>query len=193
MDATNGAIGADVPRVENGTEYTHRINIIEHAGVGARLLDASYTMTHNKDGGQGAFNLHTIAAACYTFQCGWPFPSFRTTTRNPAQTNTWTPAITVPDWLQTGYSLGGGIRGARPLPLDPLPAGFAINTAFYILCTSLLFIVYPACRTARRRRHGRCPRCAYDVTGLDTCPECGTVVSGTAHASRRRHSVNNPA
>src|SRR5690606_26280627 len=31
----------------------------------------------------------------------------------------------------------------------------------------------PLLRSERRRRRGLCPRCAYDLLGLQRCPECG--------------------
>ncbi|MBU0719691.1 MAG: hypothetical protein KJ749_15715, partial [Planctomycetes bacterium] len=48
-----------------------------------------------------------------------------------------------------------------------------------------LLVIYPASaffggpvRRWRRRRHGLCPQCAYDLTGnvSDVCPECGSVI-----------------
>ena len=63
------------------------------------------------------------------------------------------------------------------LPLRPIFPGFLLNTLFYavvvgaILALPLTFI--PLRRRLRARR-GRCPKCNYDLAGLEgPCPECG--------------------
>jgi len=47
---------------------------------------------------------------------------------------------------------------------------------FYILTTDTKRSIWFFIRH-RRRRKGRCPYCAYDITGLTTCPECGQPVT----------------
>jgi hypothetical protein len=75
----------------------------------------------------------------------------------------------------------GGIRRPysddlwRPtrLPVVPLFPGFAIDVLFWGFVSWLLaFAPFTIRRTIRTRRN-RCPTCAYDLTHLTTCPECG--------------------
>jgi hypothetical protein len=66
----------------------------------------------------------------------------------------------------------------RALPLRPIYPGLAINTTFYAALWLILLTTLRAVRRTRRRRHNRCPACAYDLSGLTPnpqlrCPECG--------------------
>jgi hypothetical protein len=63
----------------------------------------------------------------------------------------------------------------RAIPLLPIWPGLLIDTGFYSLLWAVPIIGLPMLRVRRRRRKGRCPKCAYDLqhafkTG---CPECG--------------------
>lgn len=61
----------------------------------------------------------------------------------------------------------------RRLPIQPVWAGFLIDTLLY---AAILFTITAAPRSlirARRRRRKRCPYCNYDLQTLTTCPECG--------------------
>ncbi len=61
----------------------------------------------------------------------------------------------------------------RILPGDPVWTGFTLNTLLY---ASILFLATGGVRKLKQHRRfsrGLCPRCAYDLTGLTTCPECG--------------------
>ncbi len=66
------------------------------------------------------------------------------------------------------------------LPLDPVWPGFAFNAlsfgggAWALLAAPSLVGVAVG-RRRRRRRRGLCVACGYDISGLDTCPECGGV------------------
>ena len=62
------------------------------------------------------------------------------------------------------------------VPLAPLLPGFLLNTFFYAAVLALPLMLVPL----RRRLRDRCPKCNYDLAGLDgPCPECG--------AERRSH------
>ena len=59
--------------------------------------------------------------------------------------------------------------------------GLVLNTAFFTSAIyPIMLIVGQSCvflfglRRRRRRRLGLCQKCAYDIHGLDRCPECGT-------------------
>jgi hypothetical protein len=67
----------------------------------------------------------------------------------------------------------GSPRDFSRLPLLPLWPGFAINVAFYATLSWLLAFAPSTIRRIIRARRNRCPTCAYDTRGLDTCPECG--------------------
>ncbi|MGP1310287.1 MAG: hypothetical protein ACTS27_08835 [Phycisphaerales bacterium] len=77
------------------------------------------------------------------------------------------PIVTIPFTA----SLPGG-REAQ-IPLDPMWRGLIANTA--ILGSPALLVFVPAVRARRRRRKGKCPRCAYDLKHdfAHGCSECG--------------------
>lgn len=81
--------------------------------------------------------------------------------------------------------LNGGIRFERPpapggipqaliLPLRPLFPGFLLNTLAYAILAWTAVASLTNSRARLRTRRGTCPKCAYDLTNLTTCPECGT-------------------
>ncbi len=46
------------------------------------------------------------------------------------------------------------------------------------LAPAALLVAWPSLRARRRRKAGVCPKCAYDLSGLDAsapCPECGAL------------------
>jgi hypothetical protein len=59
------------------------------------------------------------------------------------------------------------------LPLRPIPIGFAVNTLFWSAVCAAPILVARHARRVHRRTRGQCAGCAYDVRGLDRCPECG--------------------
>jgi len=93
--------------------------------------------------------------------------------------------------LNAAYVIDGGVQlhssrtgtlptlnasKVRALPLRPIWTGLATNTAFYaIVWLGFAYGVSSVLRV-KRRRHGMCVRCAYDLRGLrgeQPCPECG--------------------
>ncbi len=61
-----------------------------------------------------------------------------------------------------------------PIGIHPLP--FIANTLLYAAIPFALWLAVGPLRRRRRRRAGRCTRCAYDRAGLpvdSVCPECG--------------------
>ena len=79
--------------------------------------------------------------------------------------------IEPPPWLPTS-------DGAtwRRLPVRPLPAGLAANTALFA-AASWAFVFGPGkLRRWRRRRRGWCERCAYPRGVSDACTECGATL-----------------
>jgi hypothetical protein len=77
-----------------------------------------------------------------------------------------------------------GMVAEAAIPLRPIWAGLAMNTAVYASCWIGVLGLLAAWRRARAGRHGRCRSCGYDLGGLPAgavCPECGTCgVRGTA-------------
>lgn len=61
----------------------------------------------------------------------------------------------------------------RRIPLMPIGVGFASNTVFWMAVTGSLWLICRAIRRANRRRCGLCPNCAYVLSGLHICSECG--------------------
>jgi hypothetical protein len=97
---------------------------------------------------------------------------------------------TLPLW-QRGLPTGLQGRRHHRFPTEPLP-GFLYNTLIFTAAVLLASEAAARLRARSRRRRGRCPACAYDITGLPTCPECGQAIAdpppGHAHdeSSNRR-------
>lgn len=62
------------------------------------------------------------------------------------------------------------------LPLVPVWSGLIINTLVYAGVLWGLVWLIAFVRARRRVARGLCAKCAYDVTGLLVCPECGRAV-----------------
>lgn len=107
---------------------------------------------------------------------GWPLPALGWF----LQTKGWPPqgswGIPLPARAVPQPPIFGSNAGDRALPLLPLWPGLLANTAIYALLWAVSVLMLPAVRRRARRRRGRCVRCNYEVLGLDTCPECGTLV-----------------
>jgi hypothetical protein len=69
-----------------------------------------------------------------------------------------------------------------PLPLRPLPTGFAINTLFYAAILAAFSVTGDMLRGSRRRRRGLCARCGYPVGASPTCSECGATQGARGRA-----------
>lgn len=65
-------------------------------------------------------------------------------------------------------------RGRR-LPYLPVWPGFVANTLLFALIAFPLVLLPGNVSRWRRAACGRCIACAYDLTGLTTCPECGSM------------------
>ncbi len=77
----------------------------------------------------------------------------------------------------------------RLLPLEPLVTNFLLNTVFY---GTVLFVPLFGVGVFKRRRRlnrGLCVRCAYDITGLRVCPECGQERKASGS---RQQATGNP-
>lgn len=78
-----------------------------------------------------------------------------------------------------GYGSHGPLEGV--LPLLPIWPGLIVDGLFYGAAVWGLGVGLVAARSARRRRRGLCPRCAYDLHATpDACPECGWHGGGGA-------------
>ncbi len=108
---------------------------------------------------------------------GWPFTSWKGEWRTKEL------AGSAENWYCIPVKKPG-VRLSILLPLMPVFPGALFNAifwggVFFVFTTdtkrSVLFFV-----RHRRRRRGLCPHCAYDITGLTTCPECGQSVAAKA-------------
>ncbi|MGP1346559.1 MAG: zf-TFIIB domain-containing protein [Phycisphaerales bacterium] len=77
------------------------------------------------------------------------------------------------------------------LPLTPIWPGFLANTAIY---TAIIWALFWSVAFVRRWRHPTavpCPKCRYDLAGIDTdrCPECGAPIAPGSSSLHRRGSV----
>lgn len=129
--------------------------------------------------GKGAsdFNVATL------YEYGWPLRSASDWWRLAAPWNR-------PDSSEQGGFLSLPVSKRWPflfkIPIRPLWSGFVLNTIFYAALAWGLWQLPLAIRRRRRRARGRCPRCAYALTGLpphSPCPECGVDSSSPAPVS----------
>jgi hypothetical protein len=63
--------------------------------------------------------------------------------------------------------------GIDALPWRPLPLGLLVNSVLYGWLIWALASMRRRVRRVGRRRRGLCPTCAYELRGLEKCPECG--------------------
>lgn len=118
------------------------------------------------------------------FISGWPRPSMQAVWHDrvaPGAVPTSVPPRNRP--AATGlFALSGGAP-----PLTPRWPGFAANTLLYAaivgVVAGLVMLIGPL-RRRRRVRRGLCPRCGYDLAGLETCPECGAPPRSTLATPR---------
>ncbi len=66
------------------------------------------------------------------------------------------------------------------LVYSPIMRGILLNTCIYAAFAFIMNTLYEAVRKRYCLRVKRCPNCAYDVSGLKKCPECGKWVRGEA-------------
>lgn len=81
--------------------------------------------------------------------------------------------------LARGISVSGSDHTWLPrLPLLPRPFPFLVNTFVYAITSGVVWLsathALQQTRSWLRIRRGLCRKCGYDLTGLETCPECGT-------------------
>jgi hypothetical protein len=89
---------------------------------------------------------------------------------------------------KVSYAYTGGMKipavqgphrlGPLILPCLPVWPGFIIDTLSYTAALAAAALGLQSVIRALRRRHGRCPACAYDLQGTPPgapCPECGAL------------------
>ena len=73
----------------------------------------------------------------------------------------------ITDWLPSYHSAG-----------QSWFINFPLYIFFIVLLPIILYPTLPIIKKRRRRKHGLCVKCAYDLTGNESgiCPECGTEI-----------------
>jgi len=111
--------------------------------------------------------------------CGWPIRSL-TWFDYVSPTGAAPPSALQKVWdggIDVGLAATPGPSGrfgvSRRVPIRPLWAGLLANVAFWSITAAATGVIAVAWRRARRRKRGLCEACAYPVSGLATCPECG--------------------
>ena len=117
---------------------------------------------------------------------GWPLRAMRTHRAakhargfdwmcilTPETAGPWRNGVLIQRWSPQGFDLWSA--GGRVLPLEPLAAGFAVDTALYAVAWWMLLALPLSVRRTIRQRGGRCPACGYNLAagGQTVCPECG--------------------
>ncbi len=120
--------------------------------------------------------------------CGWPLSAVScAATRTISATTIAVPArpTVIAGWRLppklAPYFPNSTLYGIALLPTRLLWRGLAADTLVYGAAWASLLAAPRAIRRAVRRRCGRCPRCGYDLTGLQPgapCPECGRYQRG---------------
>lgn len=80
-----------------------------------------------------------------------------------------------PDWVYRWINVYPHV-----LAYWPVWPGILVNAAVYGLALAMAWRTLRRLRAARRIRRGRCASCAYELAGLEVCPECGRDVAAPA-------------
>jgi hypothetical protein len=142
----------------------------ERSDWGRRIREASY---------MGVAGRPFAITATYRADFGWPMRALSwstgTTTELGSGSEVESPAssgIVLPEWFFP--TADSSVLSQRRLPTVPMWGGFAVDVAGWAAVASVAIILLPWARHARRIRRGRCPECAYDLSGVaGRCPECG--------------------
>jgi hypothetical protein len=117
---------------------------------------------------------------------GWPLRALRThrdakhsrgfdwmCILTPETTGPWRGGVQFQWWPPRGFDVWSA--GGRVLPLEPLPVGFAVNTALFALAWWVVVAAPSRLRRSIRIRRGLCAGCGYNLAagGQTVCPECG--------------------
>ena len=114
----------------------------------------------------------------YGQAAGWPLPALRSVARATSVEEGWEWSWTYRYHQMRGVSASTHDPGDGTLPLQPIPLGFAANTA---LAAPIWWLILGGPLDVRRwlhRRRNQCERCAYardSLADATPCPECGVV------------------
>lgn len=92
-----------------------------------------------------------------------------------------------PAWLNTAP--------ITSLPIDPIPARFALGSGFYFAVTLIPVAGIAAARyvrRVRRRARGECEHCGYEAGRSGPCPECGRRVGRAEQEAPSQPSLATP-
>lgn len=119
-------------------------------------------------------------------ESGWPLTAMGCSLRSERilegrewrEAERWSGAWEAPDGMtRTAYEdLGYGMGDRPPVPLRPLPLGFAADTLFYAASLWAVLGGPRRIRRSLRKRRGQCPACGYPVGDAEVCSECGGAV-----------------
>lgn len=111
----------------------------------------------------------------WALRAGWPCLSIHCLSAAPvdvtSDSSSWRWGFTAPSLLEPHRDADEGVT--RPIPLRPIPLGFALNTLLYAAAMYSVWWGFTRHRQLRRLRRGACARCGYEVGVLAVCPECG--------------------
>lgn len=146
-------------------------------------LERDYPDLHEAlTSGTGDIPAGTIAFWPWETQAGWPMRSMRCWHENlvgvPSSRSM---ATSGPVTIQRGILVGSPTppQLARALPLQPMWAGFLVNTLFYAVWLGLLLPGAIRLRRWNRLRRKLCPACAYPIGVNPVCTECGHALPVT--------------
>ena len=118
---------------------------------------------------------------------GWPMRSLRSVQTFEESMSTAVRPVRTPveeHWFKRGLVMPAFLVKSPEvthLPVMPVWPGFVVNTLVFAVVAVAAVVVPGVARASVRRRRGRCIACGYDLSGLDTCPECGTAAPEAAH------------
>lgn len=108
--------------------------------------------------------------ATATAAFGWPFPALRARVPTSFGGAPAARPLRAPAFL-TSRGMFAASDGA--IPIDPVAPGVVWNSLIYTAALTPTLMLIPL-RERFRRRRGRCPKCNYDMIGIQgSCPECG--------------------
>lgn len=111
---------------------------------------------------------------------GFPLRCLECTFVGPSPTeyitkNGWVHIEPMPGSPQYAASRSDGMIAWILVPYGIRPVGLVVNVSFFAMLAWIVPAAVQEVRGIRRRRRGRCPRCAYDLAHdyRGGCPECG--------------------
>ena len=122
-------------------------------------------------------NMEKFGDRVYEVAAGWPVVSWSGEMREDNIHNE------ISFWFCWRIQNGNKTDFPLLIPFKPVFVGFVFDASVWGVMAWMIFNIVSSSHSyllcSLRRRKGLCPTCAYNITDLTTCPECGNPVKVT--------------